>query len=211
MKSPTDRNNTSDQDANTTRRILVALFLDRTDAEDAVRDLKESGFIDGQLGLAMQDRKDSGEVVTDTGAPVAVGAAAGAVSGGIAGGLIGLLGSLLIPGLGPVIVGGILASTLVGLGIGAATGGVVGALTGIGVPETDAKHFESGLRAGGMLVTVDAGDRIPEAVDILQRNGADLGPSTRLRPDESAEEEHEDRRFHDDPSYSGPERRLAGV
>ena len=88
-----------------------------------------------------------------------------------------MLGSLLIPGLGPVLAGGVLASTLAGVGIGAATGGLLGALMGLGVPEEDAKHFDRGFREGGTLVTVDAGARTPEALAILSRHEVDLGPS----------------------------------
>jgi uncharacterized membrane protein len=211
MQSPDDRSNTLDHDANTIGRVVVALFVDHAGAEDAVRELKGNGFTHEQLGLAMQDLKDPDRVVTDAGLPVAADATTGAVTGGIAGGLIGLLGSLLIPGLGPVIVGGVLASTLLGLGIGAATGGLVGALMGMGVPETDAKHFDSGLRAGGTLLTVDAGRRTQEAVAILQRHDADLGPSSRQRSNEFVGHERENRRFRDDPSYLGPERRLVGA
>ena len=54
----------------------------------------------------------------DTGSKVAEGAATGAVSGGIVGGLIGLLGSLLIPGVGPVVVGVLFASRTVKESIG---------------------------------------------------------------------------------------------
>ena len=41
--------------------------------------------------------------------------------------------------------------------------------------ETDAEHFERGFKAGGVLVTVNAGPRTAEAVAIVQRHGADLG------------------------------------
>jgi hypothetical protein len=71
----------------------------------------------------------------------------------------------------------VLASTLAGAGIGAATGGIIGALVGLGVPEEDAQHFNRGLESGAVLVTVDAGDRIPEALEILERHDVDLGPS----------------------------------
>ena len=88
-----------------------------------------------------------------------------------------VLGSLLVPGVGPIVVGGVLASTLTGAGIGAATGGIIGALMGLGVPEPDARHFDQGLRLGSTLVTVDAGPRTREALMILDRHGMDFGPS----------------------------------
>src|SRR6476469_975872 len=164
-------------DQETTGRTVVGLFARRRDAEAAIRDLKAAGFRDDQIGVALQDREAQGELLESTGAKEAQGAAVGALSGGLVGGLIGLLGSLLVPGVGPIIVGGVLASALTGAGIGAATGGIIGALMGLGVPETDARHFDQGLRLGSTLVTVDAGPRTPEALAILDRHGIDFGPS----------------------------------
>ena len=164
-------------DQETTGRTVVGLFARRSDAEAAIRDLKAAGFRDSQVGVALQDKEEQGDLLEPTAAKEAEGAAAGAVGGGLVGGLIGLLGSLLIPGVGPIVVGGVLASTLTGAGIGAAAGGVIGALTGLGVPETDARHFDQGLRLGSTLVTVDAGPRTPEALAILDRHGMDFGPS----------------------------------
>ena len=158
-------------------RTVVGLFHDRGDAEEAIRDLKSAGFTEQQIGVAMQDGSAQQDLIEQTGSTAAEGAAKGAVSGGVVGGLIGLLGSLLIPGVGPIVVGGVLASTLTGAGIGAATGGIIGALVGIGVPEADAHHFDEGLRSGGILVTVDAAERVGEALAILERHDVDLGPS----------------------------------
>ena len=99
--------------------------------------------------------------------------------------LIGI-GALAIPGLGPVVAGGVLATAfgvaggtaVAGAGIGAATGGVLGALAGLGIPESEARYFETGFRAGQVLVTVEAGARVLEAMAILDRHGADTGPAT---------------------------------
>lgn len=168
----------------TGRRTAAALFPDRASAEQAIDALQAAGFTGDQIGVAMRDRTAQGTLIEDTGAQVAEGAATGAIGGGLLGGLTGFLigiGALAIPGLGPVVAGGVLASafgvaggtTLAGLGIGTATGGVVGALVSVGVPEREARHFETGFRAGAVLVTVDAGDRVLEAMAILDRYGAD--------------------------------------
>ena len=187
----------------TTSRTVVGLFSHHAAAEAALRDLRDAGFAEDRIGVAMQERMKQGDLLEELGGEPAEGAAKGAVSGGLVGGLLGLLGSLLIPGVGPVLAGGVLASTLAGVGIGAATGGVIGALVGLGVPEADARHFDEGFRAGGTLVTVDAGARTPEAVAILARHEVDLGPSGPARLG--------DRRIRLDPAYVGPERRLVGV
>jgi uncharacterized protein (TIGR02271 family) len=169
--------NPSDVTPGTHGRTVVGLFRDRSNAESAIRELKDAGFTEKQIGVAMRNAEEQRELMEDTGSTAAEGAAVGAVSGGVVGGLIGLLGSLLIPGVGPIVVGGVLASTLAGAGIGAAAGGIIGALMGLGVPEADARHFDEGIRTGGVLVTVDADDRIAHAIAILQHNHADLGPS----------------------------------
>jgi hypothetical protein len=238
--------NTATPGTQTTSRIVIGLFTERSEAEDAIRDLKGAGFTNEQIGVATQDRtgggedraeledrsrpaedreEELGEIVEDTAKGMAQGAAVGALGGGVVGGLLGLISSLLIPGAGPVLVGGVLATALMGAGLGAATGGLIGALIGMGVPERDARYFDQGLREGGTLVTVNAGDGTPEALAILQRHGGDLGPSGAERferesglaasqadrSDRTSPYEGEDRRSRKGESYSGPERRLAGV
>jgi hypothetical protein len=84
------------------------------------------------------------------------------------------VGALAIPGIGPIIAGGALASTLAGAGIGAAAGGLIGALVGMGVPEEDAKHFERGFQEGAVLVTVLAGADGEEARDVIVAAAATL-------------------------------------
>src|SRR5215210_3881455 len=148
-------------DHDTTGRTVVGMFTNRPDAESAIRELKAAGFSEDLIGVALQDQTEQRDLMETTGSEAAEGAATGAVSGGLVGGLIGLLGSLLVPGVGPIMVGGVLTATLTGAGIGAATGGIIGALVGLGVPEADARHFDEGLRSGRTLVTVDAGARTP--------------------------------------------------
>jgi hypothetical protein len=60
-------------------------------------------------------------------------------------------------------------------------------------------------------VTVDAGAGTPEALAILQRHGADLGPSGRAISHGEDESTRQERRRRQDVSYTGPERRLVGV
>jgi hypothetical protein len=171
------------------RQTVGALFEMRQEAEDAINALKARGFRGDQIGIALRDRTAQGELVEDTGTKAADGAATGAVSGGLLGGVVGFLvgvGALAIPGIGPIVSAGVLttvfgaagATALAGAGIGAATGGIVGGLIGMGIPETEAAYFESGFRKGHVLVTVNAGNRIGEAIDVLQQYGGDLGVST---------------------------------
>jgi hypothetical protein len=199
---------------------VVGLFADQPAAERGIQALKAAGFSDQQIGVAVRDKQQQKELTESTGAQVAEGAAKGAVGGGVLGGVVGLLagvGALVIPGIGPIIAGGTLASTLAGAGIGAAAGGLIGALTSMGVPEENAKHFERGFQQGGVLVTVEAGADAERARQALLVSGADLGPATpSVRREEARIESgtvseswrSNERRYTDDASYSGPERRL---
>ena len=168
------------------RPVVAGLFAEREAAVAAIDDLKAAGFSPDDVGIAMRDKGQQGDLADETGAKAAGGAAAGAVGGGLVGGALGLLvglGALAIPGIGPVIAGGALATAfglgggtaVAGAGIGAAAGGLVGALVGMGIPEAEAKHFEEGFNAGGVLVTVNGGDRALDALAVLERHGADTG------------------------------------
>jgi hypothetical protein len=190
------------------RGTVVGLFRNQADAERAIRDLKDAGIDETRIGVAMLDRDAQRALAEDT-------------TGRILGGAVGLLagvGALAIPGVGPIIAGGALATTLAGAGIGAAAGALIGALITMGVSEDDARYFENGLRQGSVLVTVTAGSRGPEAREILRASGADLGGSGREAPGhpdlfESREEMEtwrgSERRYHEDLSYPGPERRYS--
>jgi len=171
------------------RSTIAGLFQDRAQAEEAIRALHQAGFKGDQIGIAMRDRTAQGELVRETGSQAAEGAVSGAVGGGLLGGLVGLLvgiGALAIPGIGPVVAGGALATAfglgggtaVAGAGIGAAAGGLLGALVGLGIPEEEARHFETGFQAGGVLVTVNAKNRAMEALSILERYNADTGPGS---------------------------------
>ena len=161
--------------ATNTQGTVVGVFSDQMQARQAVNDVQRAGFRDDQIGFAVRDQTGAG-TARDT-APggttkAGEGAATGVVAGGILGGILGAAGALLIPGIGPVIAGGILAATLGGAAVGAAAGGLLGALTGMGIPEEEARFYENEFQAGRTIVTVQAGNRQQEALDILRRNGA---------------------------------------
>jgi len=91
----------------------------------------------------------------------AEGAAAGAGIGGTIGGVAGLLaglGLLAIPGIGPVVAAGWLASTAALAAAGGTAGGLIGALTQSGVDESEANLYAEGVRRGGTLVTAHVPD-----------------------------------------------------
>jgi uncharacterized membrane protein len=146
---------------------VTHLYDDYGKAQEAVRALESLGFTNDEVSLASRVR-DNGEVVDD-----ASGAATGASVGAVAGagtGLLTAMGVMAIPGLGPLVAAGVLATTLAGAATGAAAGGILGALTDYGVSEEDAHVYSEGIRRGGTLVTVRAADdRAQMAREVLNR------------------------------------------
>ncbi len=164
------------------RRTAAALFSDPAQAQQAVHDLKQAGFRGEDIGVALRDRDAEGTLRAETGAEAAADIGQDAASGGLLGGLIGLLvgsAALAIPGLGPVVAGGVFASVLgstaVGAGLGVVGGGIIGTLVHLGLTEHEAHYFATGFQKGGVLVTVHPGGRGDEAAIILARNGGDTG------------------------------------
>lgn len=157
-----------------TRDVVVGVFDDRDDAEDAINALRSSGFQASDVSVVARDRDVAGRLADDTGTEAGAGAATGALAGGLLGGAAGWLvgiGALAIPGIGPFIAAGPLAAALGGAALGAAGGGLVGALTGAGIPEDEAKWYDERVRGGDILVTVNSRGRAQEAQSIMRQYG----------------------------------------
>ena len=138
---------------------VIAVFNDHASAEEAVRRLQKDGIPMGHVSIIGKDfrsvEKPLGFVTT--GDVAAGGAQIGAWTGGIFGLLVGAA-FLILPGLGPVIVFGPLAAALLG-GLegalaGAALGALGGALVGWGIPKDQALKYETQVKAGKFLVTL---------------------------------------------------------
>jgi uncharacterized protein (TIGR02271 family) len=152
------------------RSTVVGVFPSRPEAERAVAELKRAGFKDDEISLIGKDEKG---VTRAEGNKAGAGAATGAAVGAGAAALTSLgITFGVIPVVGPVLALGPLAAALLSAAGGAAAGGLIGALVGLGIPEHEAKYYESELQAGRFLVTVKAGSRYNEAWAILHRLGA---------------------------------------
>src|SRR3712207_313154 len=97
---------------NNERSAVVGVFEDQDRARQAVEELRAAGFRDDQIGFAVRGGEEQSTITGggDGGAAgdAAGGAVSGAVTGGLLGGILGAAAALLIPGIGPVIAGGIL-------------------------------------------------------------------------------------------------------
>jgi hypothetical protein len=156
--------------ANTQLKHAVGVFSSRQEAEQALNQLNYSGFPMDKVSVIARDadRQDdmAGVDVSDrVGNKADEGAASGALTGGTLGGITGLLvgvGALAIPGVGPVVLAGevatAIATTLTGTAIGAAAGGLLGALIGLGIPEERAKVYSDRVSKGDYLVIIKGTD-----------------------------------------------------
>jgi hypothetical protein len=143
--------------------MVTGLFRDRDSAERAYGALPARGYGNGDVNVVMSDdtRKryfpSDASVTTELGNKAAEGAGVGGAIGGTIGAIAGALAaigtSIAIPGLGLVIAGPA-AAAIAGAGAGSISGGLLGALIGWGIPEERIKHYESGIKQGGILMGV---------------------------------------------------------
>jgi hypothetical protein len=147
-------------------------------ARQVVSDLRAAGVADTNISLVANRHVSAEYEDLDEVSETAAGAGLGAAVGG-AGGLLAGLGIIAIPGVGPVVAAGWLASTLAGALAGAATGGVVGALVDAGIPEDDADVYSEAIRRGGTLVTVRAEDGEASRVQAILDRHQPIDPMKR--------------------------------
>lgn len=157
------------------RNSVVGVFHDHETAQKAVRDLRQAGFSDDQIGVMGRDhtRTGQGGDGDETDSYAAEGAATGVAAGAGLGALwgLGILAGVM-PVIGPAIAGGTLAAILSSAAAGAAAAGLAGALIGMGIPKEEAEYYESEIHAGRVVVTVTAPGREDEARSILRRHNS---------------------------------------
>jgi hypothetical protein len=145
------------------KRIAVfGLFDDPADLNRAIDLLRVAGFRATDISALTADPATTQAVATEKHTKAPEGAAVGAATGGAIGGTLGLLvgiGALVIPGLGPLIAAGPIVAALAGAGAGGAVGTLTGALVGMGIPEYEAKKYETFVQEGGSLLAVHADNR----------------------------------------------------
>ena len=154
------------------RQRLSGLFAGRAEAEQAVRDLEALGIPHADISLFYRD--ENNDLIADdangthrAAEAAGVGSAVGGTMGAILGAIAATVGTIVIPGAG-ILIAGPIAGALAGAGAGGLTGGLVGALSGAGIPHDTARHYETGIHAGGVVVIVDTPSTlIPEVRAIL--------------------------------------------
>jgi hypothetical protein len=140
---------------------MTAIFPDRKHADLAYDAVADHGYSRDEISVMMSDETrrnhfDDGVEVTH-GTKAAEGAGVGGTIGGAVGAVLAAIvagvSTVALPGIGLVIAGPI-AAALAGAGAGGVAGTVVGALIGAGIPEDRARHYEEGIRRGGIVLGV---------------------------------------------------------
>ena len=143
-------------------KMVTGLFRDRESAERAYGSVTTRGYSEDDVNLLMSDETRKKHFTadgkeTELGNKALEGAGTGAAIGGTVGATLAAIAAigttLALPGLG-LLVAGPIAAALAGAGAGGATGGIIGALIGAGIPEERVKHYEQGLKEGGILLGV---------------------------------------------------------
>lgn len=135
---------------------VTATFKTRSDAEVAVSRLVDAGFFQEDISLLVTDTTRGSTFAIEQKDKSSSYEATGAEAGGVFGAITALLISAsIIPsgGLSLVAIGPI-AATFAGLGAGGLAGGLIGALVGAGIPEHEAKLYETDVKAGRILLAV---------------------------------------------------------
>lgn len=156
---------------------VFGIFKEQSSVESAVDTLKVNGFRNSDVSVLMPTKEGTQDFAHEKATKAPEGTATGVTSGAILGGGLGWLvgiGALAIPGIGPFVAAGPIVAALAGLGVGGAVGGFAGALIGMGIPEYEAKRYESYVKDGGLLLSVhvDDSDWQKKAKVILKNAGA---------------------------------------
>jgi hypothetical protein len=158
-------------------KLITGLFKTRVAAEAAVDALLKRGYTRDDISVLMSDATKNKEFAVETRSHAADGAGIGGAVGGAVGAVLAAIAAvgttIVIPPLGGLVIAGPIAAALAGAGAGGATGGIIGALIGAGIPEHRARVYDAGLRAGGILLGVEA--HSDEDVDKLEQLLEDIG------------------------------------
>ena len=161
--------------------VVTHLYNTYDDARRAMNDLTAGGVPASDISVVANNSNNkitTTHGTVDQGSPAAQSAGTGTEVGATVGGIAGLLaglGLMAIPGIGPVVAAGWLASTALGAVVGGAAGGIIGALTQAGVPEEDAHVYAEGLRRGGSLLTVRVADAEASRIEtILSKSSVNI-------------------------------------
>jgi Heat induced stress protein YflT len=165
----------------TDKKYAVGVFSSRKVAEQAINELKDSGFSMEKVSIVAKDAEQGDRIgeaqvssEIDNQKVDTTGAVGDALSAGVWGSVLVGLSSLALPGVGAIIaagsVGAALVTSVAGVAVSAAaTNNLVQVLAGLGIPEERARHYSDRLQMGEYLLVLDGTDEeIHRAETILR-------------------------------------------
>ena len=168
-------NNTPGQDQNS----VVAIFSQHSAAENAISELKSSGFDIKKLAVVGRDYQTEEDVVGfyNTGDRVKYWGKWGAFWGGLWGLLFGAA-FLIVPGIGPVVAAGSIVTWIVAALEGTVVVGGLSALGAglysLGIPKNSVVEYETSIKAGNfVLIAYGTAEETAKARDSLKTSGAE--------------------------------------
>ena len=169
------------------QNLVSAVFDSQTEAERAVTELRSAGLSDSAISIVAQH--DGTNTTTDGSGDESTKGFIGKTAAGAGVGTLLGIAALAIPGVGPLVAAGAIATVaipaaaLTGAALGAAAGGLTALLTSHGVNDDDAAYYEGRINDGGVFVSADTGKAdltANAASDILYRNGGHSSARTKM-------------------------------
>jgi uncharacterized membrane protein len=165
-------------------RSCIAVFDRHQDAETAIQELQRSGYDMKKLSIVGRDYHTEEHAVGfyNTGDRVKYWGKNGAFWGMVFGILLAPA-FFWIPGIGPILTGGLIGSILMGTFEGAAVGAALGggasalaaAFTGMGIPKDSVIRYERDLRANKfLLIAHETAADVDRARAILAARGGQV-------------------------------------
>lgn len=157
----------------------IGVFSSRNTAEQALKELKDTGFPMNKISVFTKDSGEGKELSSEKLSQLTpthsegmkFGAKAGAATGGLLT-LAGGIAALLIPGIGLALAAESVLTVLLGSATAAGIGGLIGALEGWYIPEKQAALYNERVSQGDYLVALEGTeDDIHQAETILSRWG----------------------------------------
>jgi len=155
------------------KNVTVAICNTHTEADQAIKELQKSGYDMKKLSIVGKDYHTEEDVVGyyNTGDRMKKWGKIGAFWGSLWGILFGSA-FFMIPGIGPIVMGGPIVSIIVGGLEGAITMGGLSALGAglfsIGIPKDSVIKYEAAIKSDKYLVIVHGtADEVAKAKEIL--------------------------------------------
>ena len=152
---------------------VFGLYSAGIQAGEAIDELRLQGFRGEDVSVLFAEKEATWDFAVGSAAMAAGSAATGGAPGAVVRSVLGWLwgnGAVAIPGSGPVIASGPIAAALAG----AANGAISATLVGLGLPEHEAKRYESRIRSGSLLLSIhcDDAESARSARQLLEQTGA---------------------------------------